>query len=187
VSQDAAELVRRLDAERPRWLRFVRRRVRSDADAEDVLQAALLRAASHAETLDDAERTDAWFASILRNAVVDHHRARATRSAPTSDVALDEIATPTDAGTEAARGLCSCGDQLMRELNPPYADILRRVDLGEEALDDVARASGIGAGNARVRLHRARRSLRDLVERHCGVTTLRGCFDCTCDEGVRCG
>lgn len=184
---DAAELVQRLDGERARWLRFLHRRVRSEADAEDVLQSALLRAASRAATLEDPSRLGAWFLRVLRNAVVDHRRARATRSAPGGDVAPDDLATPTEDAAESARSVCSCGGQLVDALNPAYADVLRRVDLGDERIDDVARDEGISEGNARVRLHRARRSLRGLVEEHCGVTTLRGCFDCTCDTGVRCG
>ena len=49
----AHELLVRLANQRPAFLAFVRRRVRSDADAEDLLQQALFKAAEKVDTVRD--------------------------------------------------------------------------------------------------------------------------------------
>jgi RNA polymerase sigma-70 factor (ECF subfamily) len=62
-----------------------------------------------------------------------------------------------------------------------YAEILRRVDLGDERLADVAAGLGITVNNATVRLHRARKALRDQLRAFCGTDSARACADCGCD------
>src|ERR1700744_2580163 len=70
---------RRMDAvlaQRAELVRFVRARVESDAVAEEIVQAALLRAVERAAQLRDESRARAWMYRALRNAVVDHYRRR---------------------------------------------------------------------------------------------------------------
>jgi RNA polymerase sigma-70 factor (ECF subfamily) len=73
-------------------------------------------------------------------------------------------------------------NDLIVTLKPEYAEILRRVDLGESRLDSVAAELGITANNATVRLHRARQALRQRLEQMCGVCAHHGCLNCTCDH-----
>jgi hypothetical protein len=40
----------------------------------------------------------------------------------------------------------------------------------------------VTTNNAMVRLHRARRALRSLLQEHCGTTSLRACLSCVCEE-----
>jgi RNA polymerase sigma-70 factor (ECF subfamily) len=82
---------------------------------------------------------------------------------------------------------CMCSVRLLEELRPAYAEVIRRVDMEGEDAGDVARALGISTGNLHVRLHRARRALRDDVRHYCDVTSHRPCLDCTCDGHLRCG
>lgn len=172
----AMDWLRRIEQDRARYLRFVRARVVSQADAEDVLQRALLRAVSRASTQEDERRAEAWFFQIVRRAIVDHHRTRARERARESDTDVDAEAAP-----EPRAESCRCGDELMRELAPSHAEMLRRVDADGEPAEDVAQSLDITVGNAYVRLHRARRSLRAQVARRCGVHTFREALACPCE------
>ncbi len=174
---EAMEWLRRIEQDRARYLRFVGARVASRADAEDVLQRALLRAVSRAATLEDEQRAEAWFFQIVRHAITDHHRARARERSRESEVDVDAEAAP-----EASVATCRCGEQLMEALAPSHAEMLRRVDAEGEPVDDVARSLDITVGNAYVRLHRARRSLRAQVAIRCGAHTLREALSCGCDS-----
>ena len=58
------------------FLAFLQKRVGSRADAEDILQDAFVRGLARAADIRDGERAVAWFYRLLRNAVVDHWRAR---------------------------------------------------------------------------------------------------------------
>ena len=60
------------------FLSFLQRRLGDRALAEDVLQEAFVRGLHKLETLETDESATAWFYRILRNAVIDHHRRRAS-------------------------------------------------------------------------------------------------------------
>jgi len=49
-------------------------------------------------------------------------------------------------------------------------------------VQEFAAEAGITANNARVRVFRARETLRKRVVRWCGSCAERGCVDCTCGE-----
>lgn len=153
-------------------LRFVRRRVASDAEAEDLLHAAFVRAAEKADTIRDDESTVAWFYRLLRNAIVDRHRGR--RDAAPLEDAL-EVPDP-----ELHRTVCACVHDLVPALKPDWARLVRRVDLEGARVPDVARDEGITPNAAAVRLHRARATLRDKLRVACGACARHGCLDCGC-------
>ena len=180
---DAATLLDALMPERHRYVELVRRRVATDADAEDVVQRALLRAWTRAGTLDDPARAQAWFLRILRRGIIDHYRARAAQPIVGSEAAADVADEQSEAPTHTP---CACAMRLLGEIRPAYADILLRIDVEGHDPAVVARELGIEVNNLRVRLHRARRILRDEVRHHCGVEDGRPCLDCTCDANRRC-
>ena len=53
-------------------------------------------------------------------------------------------------------------------------------DVDGVAVKDYAGTLGITAGNAAVRVHRAREALRKQVVRSCGTCAEHGCLDCHC-------
>jgi RNA polymerase sigma-70 factor (ECF subfamily) len=181
---EARALVESLIGERARFVRLARLRVESEADADDIVQRALARASERAGALDDPSRARAWFYRILRRAIADHHRER--RGDPMRQRSTVE---PEDLASDdgPARNPCACGIRLLQEIRPAYAEVLRRVDMDGEDPAAAADALGISVGNLHVRLHRARRALREEVRHHCGVDSHRPCLDCTCDARRRCG
>lgn len=62
------------------------------------------------------------------------------------------------------------------------AEMLRRVDIEEKPLPGVAEALGITVNNATVRLHRARKALREQLQAFCGTDSMRACLDCACND-----
>jgi len=164
-------------AERQRFLAFVAKRVGPD-DAEDVQQGALVRALSHAGDVRDDDRLVAWFYRILRNAVADHWRARA--AARRGDEALRAEPWPEAVGPEDAAALCRCFEPLVATLPPDQARVLRRVDLEGARPVEAAAEDGISPNLAMVRLHRARRALRERLIASCRTCAEHGCLDCSC-------
>ena len=171
-----SERVERLVTSHREFLAFLEKRLGNRAAAEDVLQAAYVRALEKAGTIRDEESAVAWFYRLLRNALVDRARRPSERSATLADgpepIAPDELRAE----------VCACMRRLLPSLKPEYADILRRVDLEERPLGEVARELGITPNNAGVRLHRARLALRAELEQSCRTCATHGCLDCTCSE-----
>lgn len=170
-------LLARLVARRPAFLAFVRARVRSEADAEDLVQQALLTAGAQVDRVRDEARLEAWFYRVLRNAIADHHVALARREARVEELAHEASSAPP---IEAA--VCGCSLGVLATLPESYGSILRHADIDELSMSEVAAALGISVGNAKVRLHRARIALREALLAFCKTDSLASCRACGCDE-----
>lgn len=164
---------------RDQFLGFLRRRVSDPAVAEDILQAAYVRALQHEGELCSQESVVGWFYRVLRNAVIDQYRRRATENRALEEWGreLETHAVPTH---ETHGDVCACLTRVMDAIRPEYAELLRAVDLGEQRLRDFAQDHNISAANAAVRAHRARAALRKHLIQTCGACAEHACIDCTC-------
>jgi RNA polymerase sigma factor (sigma-70 family) len=157
----------RLACERARHFRYLLARLRSREDAEDVLQDFTIKALQGAARVRE-DRIDAWLNVSLRNALFDRYR-RAGARRRLSDAAAAE---PTDCGApEIVEELSSldCLAKSVTQLKPSYATVLRRIDLDEAAIGDLARELGLTSNNTAVRLHRAREMLRRIMHTRCSA------------------
>jgi len=171
--------IQRLVESHRQFLSFVERRVESRAVAEDILQSAFVRGLELGGEVRDEESAVAWFYRVLRNAVVDHYRHRASTERALEGWGREFIAQTTPEA-ELQQDICQCISALMETLKPEYQQALRIVDLDEGSLNDLAQRSGITSGNAAVRVHRAREALRKQVRTACGSCAEHGCLDCQC-------
>lgn len=167
-----------------RILGFLVGRLRNIEDAKDVLQDFSMRAITRADDLRDVASVRGWLGRLLATAITDHHRRAARRPKPDlgSDALTDlsETLAHPDAETDAV--VCDCLHDLIGLLDPGTGDLLRRIDLLGQSRDEVARSLNISEGTLAVRLHRARRKLRDLLIRMCVTCPEHGFLDCACDR-----
>ena len=175
LSQEAMQLL--VDGHR-QFLAFLEKRVESRDVAEDILQAAFVRGLERGSEVRDEGSVVAWFYRVLRNAVVDHYRSRASSERAQEGWAREFA--PQEASVEIEREICECVLGLVDTLKPEYRNALKIVDLGEASLNDLAERAGITPGNAAVRVHRAREALRKQVRAACGSCAEHGCLDCRC-------
>jgi RNA polymerase sigma-70 factor (ECF subfamily) len=161
---------------RGQFLGFLRRRVESPALAEDILQSAYIRALQ-SDNPPPNETVVAWFYRILRNAVIDHYRRRATESKALETFAHELESSPT---VEIHDELCACLIRVLDLITPSYADLLRKVDLEEQTLQQYAQSQNITPANAAVRAHRAHAALRKQLLLTCGACAEHACIECTC-------
>lgn len=175
--QDPADVLVR---EHRQFLSFLRKRVRGEAEAEEVLQAAYAKGLRKQGSIKDGESTVAWFYRLLRNALIDHwrHRAVETKALERYGRELEDAGRRADAALEKA--VCQCVKKLVKTVKPEYGEILQKVDVEEMSLQDYARRSGLTANTAAVRAHRARKSLKKRLIEACGTCAEHGCLDCRC-------
>jgi RNA polymerase sigma-70 factor (ECF subfamily) len=161
-----------------RFLAFLQKRVGSRDEAEDILQDAFVRSLDHASSLRNSSSATAWFYRVLRNAITDYYRRQDRQGR-----ALDRLSAETDPDapdSELERVVCECVLSLVETLKPEYGAAIRRVDLDGLSVRDFAAEAGVTAGNAGVRLHRAREALAKQLARSCGTCLTHGCLDCRC-------
>lgn len=168
-----------LASQKQRFLGFLRARLPDEHEAEELLQAAYLKATERAGDLRDGESSVAWFYQVLRHALVDRHRARGRQPGQVALAELDDdaLGVPPEQLREAA---CRCLGSVIDTLSPAHARLVRRVDLDGLPVPSAAAEEGITPNNAGVRLHRARAALRERLRRVCGACSRHGCLDCRC-------
>jgi len=179
------QLAAELNSHRNAFKAFLAARVGSEAEAEDLLQNGLLKALQRAGKLQDDAKLIAWFYQLLRNALVDHYRSRS--SARRRHDQLGEMTAAlgediVDAPKGWAAQLCGCLGGVVDKLPPKQAELLRRVDLNSESVQDTAKALKMSANSTSVALFRASRELRARLEDFCGDCSAGACLDCDCAE-----
>ena len=156
---------------------FARKRLRDDHLAADAVQEGLLRALKAAPRLSEDSNLVAWFYRILRNVLVDLHRARARERKGLEAAAVNWEANEP----ELERVACACLKNLLPTLKPEYAAVVQAHDLQGQPAPELADALGISRNLLKVRLHRARRQLRSKLEQTCRTCATHGCSDCSCE------
>ncbi|QNE06878.1 RNA polymerase sigma factor [Croceicoccus marinus] len=167
-------------------LGFLRRRLGSGEEAEEVLQMFMLRAVERSADLRDVRSVRGWLSRILATTIVDHQRRagkRRKREEIVDPVDLEQLSIEPDDELEEA--ICNCLYKLLPTLKPEYAEVIWRIDLLEEPRDRVAASLGVSLNNITVRLHRGRQALKKRLEEMCMTCPVHGFLDCRCDEAER--
>jgi RNA polymerase sigma-70 factor (ECF subfamily) len=158
---------------------FARSRVGDPHLAEDVVQESLVKALASAKQPSTEEDSVTWFYRILRHSIIDLYRRDAARKRALEKFER-ELPEAPDADDEKV--LCQCFKRLLPAVPGQYRELLQRIDLDGEDSGQVASALGLTRNNLTVRLHRARKHLREELTRVCRTCSQHGCLDCTCGE-----
>lgn len=173
-----------LAALRPQLLRFARLQLRSDAQAEDAVQEAMLAALAGAANFAGAASVKTWVFSILKNKIIDELRRRAREGN------VGDFAAPEDEGEDFdelfdrrghwAEPPAVWGDPESSLENSQFWAVFEacldgvpakpgRVFMMREILgletDEICKELGISSSNCWVLLHRARLGLRECLSR----------------------
>jgi RNA polymerase sigma-70 factor (ECF subfamily) len=157
------ELVRRTFVD---TFTLARRLTGNEEDARDVVQEAYLRAWRAIGNFRGEAQFSTWMYRITANAGATHLRKRKRQRAEP----LDEVVEPADVRPEGQPALAAESvDSLQRigaaldELPPKLRSLVVLKDVYGLPHEVIAEELGISVPAAKVRLHRARRKLRDLL------------------------
>jgi len=165
------------------FLAYLTRRVGDRALAEDLLQDAFARVLARPDQAPDGDGLVPWFYRTLRNAAIDRFRRQGAASRALEAFAR-ELETVESVADETKAEVCQCISRLAGTLKPDYAEALHAIDIDGVAVKDFAERKGLTAGNAGVRVFRAREALKRRVAESCGTCADHGCLNCTCAAGV---
>jgi len=80
IREKAVKLETTVKTERRRLLDFIRRRVRSEADAEDILQDVFYQLAATDSVAEPIEQLTSWLFTVARNKIIDWYRKKKPES-----------------------------------------------------------------------------------------------------------
>ena len=161
------------------FLRYLERRLGDRALAEDILQDAFAKVIDRPDLAPGDEAIVPWFYRTLRNAAIDRFRRTETATRALEAFAR-ELETQASPDRELETEICGCVTRLAKTLKPEYAEALQAIDVDGTPVKTFAERHGLSAGNAGVRVFRAREALRTRLRESCGTCTEHGCLDCTC-------
>lgn len=144
---------------------FVRRRVRSAHDADDIVQDVLTKFLQHDQSIN-SNSVHAWMFAVARRAIIDRSRAnsRQSRSEPGDDLPLE-----SPDGPSASAELARCMEPMLEALASDDRSLLKRIDIEGGSQADLARELGLSLSGLKSRVQRARRRLMGLLEDCCAV------------------
>jgi RNA polymerase sigma-70 factor (ECF subfamily) len=167
---------------RPEFLAYLHKQGATADQAEDLLQSALERGLEPWRSPPSPGSVVPWFYRVLRNSLIDHARRSSAAGRALQQYAHEasDVEMPTE-----PRRVCTCARTVLASLKPEYARLIELVDVNGVSVDEAAGQSGITPNNAYVRLHRARKALRERLEAVCGrcATGDGRCTDCYCQSG----
>ena len=158
---------------------YLVRRLGNAAEADDVLQGAILRAIEKAPDLRNEHAVRGWLARIISSAIVDHQRREASRRRNERESSLYHgLSSSIDEDVDTA--VCDCIHLILPTLRPEHSDVIRRLDLEGRDRVEVAASLGITTNALTVRLHRARGELRRRLMEMCVSCKEQSFLQCSC-------
>ena len=149
-----------------RLCRFVASRVSDREAAADITQDVIVRSIASG-ALERADNPVAWLYRSARNAVIDYYRTHHPHDS------IDTLDWPDpdtdDRPNDATRELSRCLQPLLEQLPSAARDALVRVDIEGHTHQQSADALGLSVSGMKSRVQRARRELKQLLERCCTV------------------
>jgi RNA polymerase sigma-70 factor (ECF subfamily) len=151
---------------------FLRARVRSQADADDLLQEVFVRIQRRLPELREPAKLQGWVYRIARNVVVDHYRTRkdhAQWSEATDGAggAGDGDAEAQDPGGRDAVDLTPSLRRFIAALPAEQREPLVRHEFQGESMEEIAAALGLTLTATKSRVRRARLQLREMLDACC--------------------
>lgn len=141
--------------------KFLRARVPTEADADDLLQNVFVRIQKNLPALREPGKLQGWVYRIARNAVTDHYRMRRELRP------LDFEVVAADPEGRDAVDLSASLRRFIAALPPDYREPLVRHEFQGEPLPEVAAALGLSLTATKSRVRRARLKLREMLDACC--------------------
>ena len=151
---------------------FIAKRIRDEAEVEDLLQEVFVRVHRHVESLDHPERIVSWVYQITRNAIVDYYRSAERRRELPAGSGTDiqenlEMMSAESAEHETTYELSDCLRPMIEQLSSIYREAITLVELEGLTHEEAAIRLGLSVPGMKSRVQRGRQQLRTMLDECC--------------------
>lgn len=181
-NNDAPCIVNAWQAHAQEIRQFLIKRLRSEQNADDVLQVIFYKALKHRQTFCALEQPRAWLYSVAKTSVIDFERDKNHR---TVDISLLERAEETSDESDVFTSLQACIVKALPQLDKNDRDILNKCDLSKMPQAEYAKDNNLKLSAVKARLRRARERLRQQLIQQCSVEWDKDGYVC-CFRSVTC-
>ena len=163
------ELLEIYDDYYDRLKKFIRRLVKDEWVAEDLVQETFIRVKKNMDTVRNPSKLSSWVFRIAYNLCLDHFKSRKKDESESGNVeSLPNpfMEMPVQKELEQLQ-MGACVQEQIDLLPEPQRIVLILYDLLGFHHDEIADILDITKENAKVRLHRARKGLKSILEQKC--------------------
>lgn len=149
--------------------KFILANVRDEWAADDLIQETFIRIQKNLESLKDPSKMSSWILSIAYNLCQDYFRqTRKSTAIGAADLEHIETFKVTLMQKKLEQHqMGQCVQDKMNLLAPDLRTVLVLSDIMACSQKEIAEIMGISVTNVKVRLHRARKKFRAILEEHC--------------------
>ncbi len=147
--------------------KFILASVRNPSVAEDLAQETFVRVGEKINALRDPAKISSWIFRIAYHLVQDHYRA--DKKAPREEIhegLVDLEETPLQKKMEQSE-MSQCVQNQLQLLPDSQRTVIILADVLEFTVQEIADILGVTVENAKVRLHRARKKFKEILEKEC--------------------
>ena len=149
--------------------RFIFALVKDEWVADDLIQETFIKVQKNLNQLKEEARLSSWIFKIAYNLCQDHFR-KISQSAKKEQVLSEErqfLTEPLFQKEFEQHQMGECVQDKIRLLPESYQTVLILFDLMEFSHQEIAEILDITVENVKVRLHRARKKLKTILEKEC--------------------
>ncbi len=154
---------------------FILASVKNRWVADDLVQETFLRVLQNLAKVRDPAKLSSWIFRIAANLCQDYFRSTSRKLIPLDDNPAGELPAKSSLEKEIEKYQTSLLVQdLIKLLPEPMRQVIFLCDIKEESQQEAAEILGISLDNLKVRLHRARKQLKAVLEEK-GYSLLTTC------------
>ena len=158
-----------------RIYRYILGLVRNPAEAEDLTQDTFLRAYRYGDSLRDPEAVRGWLYRIATHVCVDRLRQCKPLVSLDSEEAEGRVKPPVSKSpppldVSERKETSACVQRCLDFLPDKYRAVILLHEAHSLTAPEIAGLLGVTVATVKIRLHRARRGLQQVMERGCAVS-----------------
>ena len=150
-----------------RICRYITGMVHDPAEAEDLTQETFLRAYRRRESLRDPGAARGWLYRIATHVCLDRLRQRSA-SMPIDDSAISE--SPSALETAERAETSTCVQRCLDFLPDHYRAVVLLYEAHGLTAAEISELLGVSLATVKIRLHRARRKLTEIMQIGCALS-----------------
>jgi RNA polymerase sigma-70 factor (ECF subfamily) len=154
-----------IDRYKNRAFSMLKKMLRNEMDAEEVLQDSFLKAYSGLKNFREEAKFSTWFYRIVYNTALTRISAkrRQTENEMSSIDDLPELKSNDDYESSEKKDVSKFISDTIEQLPPKYASVINLYYIDGMSCEEVSDVMNISVPNVKVILHRSRNALKDLL------------------------
>ncbi|MDP4173119.1 MAG: RNA polymerase sigma factor [Bacteroidota bacterium] len=157
-----------VDRYKERAYSLLRRMLKNDFDAQEVLQDCFLKAYRSLDSFRQDAKFSTWFYRIVYNSALTFLSSK-RRKEENEMTSLEDVLELKSYDTQIyaeSENAAQFINKMVEKLPEKYSAIINMFYMDDMSLDDISKITGLSIVNIKVILHRSRNALRELILKH---------------------